>query len=300
VPLQNIDLDLAYAQCARVTRQHSKSFYLATDFLPRAKRKAIRAFYAFCRVTDDIVDVPRTGLIDLQEWRLAARQRASTQTNPVLQAWTDTQMRYAVPQQYIEELMDGCELDLQVNRYESFQQLRRYCYLVASTVGLVSMHIIGAADGSNQFSSDTTHSAIELGIALQLTNILRDIGEDLTRGRIYLPLEDLDAFGYPEPMLCDRQINDPFRALMQFQIARTDTLYEQHLPALAQLQPDGQMAVGAASLLYRGILGKIAENDFDVFNRRAHLSGWEKLLRLPGIYLKVRQFSREQKQNTQV
>jgi 15-cis-phytoene synthase len=292
VPQVQIDLERAYAHCDQVTRHHSKSFYLATDFLPHPKRRAIRAFYAFCRVTDDIVDVPRTGLSNLQEWRQAARQPTSVQSNPVLQAWTDTQRHYGVPQQYIEELMDGCELDLQVNRYETFQQLRRYCYLVASTVGLVSMHIIGAADGGREFSSETTHSAVELGIALQLTNILRDVGEDLSRGRIYLPQEDLRAFGYSEKMLCDLCVNHQFRQLMQFEIERTDVLYEQHLPALSQLQPDGRMAVAVAAILYRGILGKIIENDFDVFNQRAHLSRFEKLRRLPRIYVEVQRFGK--------
>jgi phytoene synthase len=280
----------AYAHCEAVTRQHSRSFFLATQFLPAAKRQAIRTFYAFCRTTDDLVDVPhgsaRESMHDLAEWRMAARRATATQTNPVLLAWSDIRDRYAVPQHFVEELIDGCMLDLQVCRYETYEQLRRYCYLVASTVGLVSMHIIGSADGKT-FDAPTTQAAIELGIALQLTNILRDIGEDLARGRIYLPRNELAEFGYTERELNARNNNRAFRQLMQFLINRTEKLYADNVHSIAKLNPDGRMAVGSAIWLYRGILNKIQQNNFDVFSRRAHLSTLEKLLRLPGIYARI-------------
>ena len=287
---EKAELAIAYAHCEEVTKHHSKSFYLATHFLPREKRRAIRAFYAFCRTTDDIVDLPRTAFLNLEEWRFAARKPPSAQTNPVLLAWADAKQRYALPQQYAEELIDGCELDLRVSRYENFAQLRRYCYLVASTVGLISMHIIGSTDASG-FDAPTTDSAIELGIALQLTNILRDVSEDLTRGRIYLPQDELADFGYPERDLCEQKNTEPFQRLMQFQISRTDKLYQDNFFGIAKLKQDGRMAVGSAILLYRGILGKITQNGYNVFTQRAHLSTAEKLSRLPGIYAQVRGLS---------
>jgi phytoene synthase len=289
---ERAELAIAYAHCEQVTKHHSKSFYLATSFLPREKRRAIRAFYAFCRTTDDIVDLPRTAFLNLEEWRHAARKAPSAQTNPVLLAWAHTRDRYNVPQQYAEELIDGCELDLRVSRYQNFEQLRRYCYLVASTVGLISMHIIGSTDDKG-FDGPTTDSAIELGIALQMTNILRDVGEDLTRGRIYLPQEEMADFGYPERDLCEQKNTAQFQGLMQFQIDRTDALYRDNLYGIAKLKQDGRMAVGSAILLYRGILNKIEQNRYNVFTKRAHLSTAEKLTRLPSIYAQIRSMKYE-------
>lgn len=281
------ELNDAYDHCEAVTKDHSKSFYMATSFLPFAERRAIRAFYAFCRTTDDMVDGPRASLVNLDEWRHAARRPAAAQTNRVLLAWADTREHYHLPTQYCEELIDGCEMDLRISRYDTFDQLQRYCYFVASTVGLISMHIIGSVDG-RPFDARTTQAAIDLGIALQLTNILRDVGEDLTRGRIYLPLEDLARFGYTEQNLLGRVNDERFQRLMQYQIDRTNALYTNNLFGLTQLKADGRMAVGSAILLYRSILEKIVHNGYNVFTRRAHLSTAEKLMRLPGIYAQVR------------
>ncbi|MCL5998384.1 MAG: squalene/phytoene synthase family protein [Chloroflexi bacterium] len=287
-------LDAAYTYCDWVTREHSKSFYLSTRFLPADIRCAIRAFYAFCRVTDDMVDVPQHGLGSsaamnhLAEWRLAARLPAAAQCHPVLSAWADTRDRYNVPQEYVEDLIDGCEMDLRISRYETFDELRAYCYRVASTVGLISMHIIGVTGDSPTLLQQAKAAAITLGIALQLTNILRDVGEDMVRGRIYLPLADMRRFRYTEDDLCAGKIDERFRALMQFQIDRTQQLYEHGWSGIAYLKQEGRLAVGAAISLYRDILDCIVRNNFDVFNRRAHLGSLAKLSRVPLIYLRVR------------
>jgi phytoene synthase len=291
-PDNEVDLERAFELCAEITRDHSKSFFFSTSFLPREKRRAIRAFYAFCRTTDDMVDVlakgePETRAI-LDTWRRASRQSPSEQDNPVLVAWTTVRDRYGVPQSLIEELIDGCEMDLTISRYETWADLRRYCYCVASTVGLVSMHIIGVNGDDPALFERSRQPAIELGIALQLTNILRDVGEDLGRERIYLPQEDMRRFDYTEQDLRRRAIDDRFRALMQFEIDRAQQLYQSSVPAIASLKPEGRVAVGAAALLYRDILDKIVENQFDVFSRRAHLSFKDKLQRMPGIAWKVR------------
>jgi 15-cis-phytoene synthase len=286
-----VNLDEAYTYCADVTREHSKSFYFSTHFLPAEKRRAIRAFYAFCRATDDMVDAPGQGACvaaSMAEWRSASRLPRAAQHHPILSAWADARDRYGVPQQYIEELIDGCEMDLRITRYETFDQLREYCYRVASTVGLVSMCVIGMNDERPEMLARARESAITLGVALQLTNILRDVGEDLSRGRIYLPQEDLRRFRYTESDLRAGTIDQRFRALMQFQIDRTHRLYEAGWNGIAYLKQEGRLAVGAAISLYRSILDRIVKNDYNVFTQRAHLSTLDKLQRIPAIYLRVR------------
>ena len=296
----NFTLDAAYTFCADLTREHSKSFYFSTRFLPAEKKRAIRAFYAFCRATDDIVDHlsnETNAAQQLAYWRTAARLPGKAQRNPILSAWADTRDRYHVPQNYIEELIDGCQMDLRVNRYDTFDDLRQYCYRVASTVGLVSMHIIGVNNDDERLLQQAQQCATTLGIALQLTNILRDVGEDWQRGRVYLPQEDLRRFGYSEDDLRAGVSNERFRALMRFEIERTHRLYDEGWHGIAYLNREGRLAVGAAIGLYRNILDRIAQNDFDVFTRRAHLSLLGKIKRIPGIYLNVRALD-PQPQNT--
>lgn len=289
IPTQEgvVDLERAYALCDQVTRDHSKSFYFSTVFLPAEKRRAIRAFYAFCRTTDDMVDVASNRCPEtLANWRESARLPAREQTNPVLQAWATVRDRYQVPQRYIDELIDGCETDLTVSRYANWDTLRRYCYCVASTVGLVSMHIIGVRNPAQ--TERAIDLATDLGIALQLTNILRDVGEDIRRGRIYIPQEDMQRFNYTEDDVRNGVIDARFKALMRFQMDRADAYYDRGMTGIPLLNADGRLAVAAAGMLYRGILGKIHLNDYDVYNRRAHLTNGEKMQRLPGIYMRVR------------
>jgi phytoene synthase len=197
--------------------------------------------------------------------------------DPVLLAWHDTSTRYALPRALADELLAGVGMDLSINRYQTFDDLRLYCYRVASVIGLLSMHIIGYEEGAEPY-------AIHLGTALQLTNILRDIGEDAARGRIYLPLEDLERFGLREEDILNRVQDQRFRELMQWQIARAERLYQEAWPGILLLHRDGQFAVAAAALLYRAILPRITANDYDVFTTRAFVSGGEKLLLLPRIW----------------
>jgi 15-cis-phytoene synthase len=285
------DLERAYDLCADITREHSKSFFFSTRFLPADKRLAIRAFYALCRTTDDLVDIPCRDISpvnNITAWRQQSRLPYNHQNNPILIAWADVRDRYQVQQNYIEELIDGCEMDLCIKRYESFAELQAYCYRVASTVGLVSMHIIGTTSSDQASLAQARDSAVKLGIALQLTNILRDIGEDLARGRIYLPSEDMQRFHYSEADLHTGIIDERFRALMRFEIDRANQLYTAGWPGIAYLKPDGRLAVGAAIALYRGILDRIVQNDFNVFTHRAHLTTLAKISHIPSIYLRVK------------
>ena len=170
-----------------------------------------------------------------------------------------------------EQLLDGVERDLVQRRYNTFEDLSVYCYNVASTVGLMSMHITG-------FSlRDAIPYAIKLGVALQLTNILRDIGEDWAAGRLYLPLEELSLFQLSEDDLAAKTVDDRWRAFMRFQIARARRLYAEAMPGIAFLHPDGRFAVAAAATLYQGILNDIELHDFSVFDRRAYVSKGRKL-----------------------
>jgi phytoene synthase len=172
-------------------------------------------------------------------------------------------------------------MDISPRTFSTWIELRRYCYLVASTVGLLSLPILGLARGAS-LPVAASHAAA-LGVALQLTNILRDVGEDADRGRIYLPLEDLQRFGVTEDELRRKTMSNRFAALMRFEIQRARALYHEALPGIALLRGNTRPAVGTAALLYQGILDEIEALRFDVFSRRAHLSTGKKILRMPRI-----------------
>jgi phytoene synthase len=276
-------LTRAYAHCDSVTALHSRSFYLATSLLPGDKRRAIRALYAFCRVSDDIVDCPEGDAErSLAAWRTKALSSELSKSDLVVTAWVDTRLRYRIPHRYAEQFIQGVARDLDQKRYDTFEDLAAYAYGVASTVGLMSMHIIGFSGG------EAIPYAIKLGVALQLTNILRDVREDWRAGRVYLPAEELAEFGLTEADLAAGQMDDRWRAFMRFQIARNRRLYAEAWPGIALLDRDGRLAVAAAGELYRAILGDIEAHDYDVFARRAHVSGWSKLRMLPGIWWRNR------------
>lgn len=280
-----LSLQQAFAHTEQLTRRHSATFFSATALLPGAARRAIRALYAFCRTTDDLVDLETATLADVERWRVQARHPSRRQTDPVLQAWARIREQHEVDTSYQEELIDGVAMDLRQHRYETWADLRRYCYLVASTVGLLSMPIIGLTPGAT-FAQARPY-AVTLGIALQLTNILRDVGEDALRGRVYLPLEDLRRFNLTPEDILNRVHDDRFVALMRFEIARAQTLFEEALPGVALLAPAARPAVGAAALFYRAILERIESLHYDVHTQRAHTTGFQKLALLPGILWKV-------------
>lgn len=273
----------AYAACDAITTSHSRTFHLASLLLPPEKRRAIRALYAFCRRADDIVD---GGAPDAAEALAAWRQRTAMLMPPpddlVAIAWADTRARYGIPQRYAEQLIEGVGRDLTRWRYVSFDDLAAYAYGVASTVGLMSMHIIGYT------SQDAIPYAIKLGVALQLTNILRDVHEDWALGRVYLPLDELVAHRLTQADLAAGRVDDRWRAFMRFQIGRCRRLYAEAWPGIALLHKDGRFAIAAAADLYRAILDDIERHDYDVFARRAHVGTMHKLRRLPSLWLRVR------------
>lgn len=279
-------LDGAYDYCARVTHAHSRTFFLASALLPAPKRRAVRALYAFCRSTDDLIDEIETGHAHAEKvfanWRVRLSTPHPVANDPVPLAWADAQARYRIPQGYADQLIAGVARDLTQKRYESFAELAEYGYGVASTVGLMAMHIVGFT------TPDALPYAVKLGIALQLTNILRDIAEDWQTGRLYLPLDELEAFGLTETHVATGRVNDRWREFMRFQIDRARSLFDESQPGIALLKPDGRFAIAAAATLYRGILDDIEASDYDVFHRRAHVGRWGKLSRLPGTWWRSR------------
>lgn len=285
------DLVAAYLHCEQITAEHSRSFHLASRLLPPEKRRATRALYAFCRMTDDLVDEPdegadlsreeRLGL--LKEWQTRAFDPAPSSDDALVLAWADARARFHIPQRYAEQLIDGVAQDLTHSGYQTFADLTGYCYGVASTVGLMSMHIVGYR------GAEAIPYAVKLGVALQMTNILRDVMEDWRNGRLYLPREELDSFGIAPEEIGER-VDYRWREFMRFQIARNRQLYAEAWPGIGLLARDGRFSIAAAADLYRQILNDIENHGYDNLSRRAYISKWQKLSRLPGIWWSSRRF----------
>jgi len=265
--------------CEQITRVNSRSFFLSSQLLPAAKRQAIRVLYAFCRTSDDIVDLPHESqpANRLANWLWLVSNREWASLHPVLPAWHQTCQRFELPEHLVKELLAGVAMDLSINRYQSFEDLWLYCYRVASVVGLLSMRITGFEEGAEPY-------AIKLGVALQLTNILRDVAEDAQRGRIYLPQEDLARFGLNDDDILAGVHDERFQALMEFEIVRARKLYAESWTGIGMLAPDSRLAVAAASRFYGAILDKIVEQNYNVFKQRAALSTSEKLRMLPKLW----------------
>jgi phytoene synthase len=280
----DVSLRAAYKHAEKITAEHSKSFHFASVLLPEEKRSAVRALYAFCRTVDDIVDesADEQRESQLDYWRMMVETASFLDDDLIAAAWADTLARYHIPRHYALQLIDGVARDLTQTRYQTFEELATYCYGVASTVGLMSMYIIGFK------SNDAVPYAIKLGVALQMTNILRDVGEDYRNGRLYLPREELSFYGIREQGIAEGRITDNWRQFMKFQIERTRQLYEESWAGVKLLEREGQLAIGAASIFYQGILDEIEKNDYDVFTRRASLSAIQKLSRIPALWMKVK------------
>lgn len=278
----------SYAHCRAITRSYAKTFYLATRFLPNKKQRSIFAIYALCRYIDDLVDETQDLIANkkvnpaqldylLEEWQLKLELAYKTgeADNPILIAFVDTLQSFSIPMKYPLELMEGVCMDLNKNRYETFEELYTYSYKVASVVGLMTSEVFGYS------SDEAIPHAVDLGIAMQLTNILRDIGEDLNRNRIYLPKEDLDRFNITEKDLFEGQIDDRFISFMDFQIKRARNYYDSADKGIALLSSDSRLPVSLSRHNYSRILDRIEQNKYQVFSKRAHLTTSEKLAILP-------------------
>lgn len=286
------EIENAYRYCENVTKIHAKSFYFATKFLPPEKRKCVYPIYAFCRHVDDAVDEAelsseREIVEAVAEWQLILDDIYSKTENPkpktenqnfVLTAWRDLLRKHKIPQKLPQELMRGVLMDTETNRYETFEDLYVYCFCVASTVGLMSSEILGYE------KPETLLYAEALGIAMQLTNILRDVKEDAAMNRIYLPQEDLRRFGVSEEQIFAGKFDANFAELAKFQIARARSYYEKAEKGIPMLEPDARFCVLLAARLYARILDEIERQNYDVFLKRAHLNLPQKIFLMPKIW----------------
>lgn len=271
----------ALKQTEQVIRAHSKTFFFATALLPAEERRAIRSLYAFCRASDDLVDHAGAHPEEFAAWQAEVGLPADRQSNPILITWAHAREKYVINRRYEQELLEGIQMDLQFRPFQTWEDLEVYCYRVASTVGLLSMPIIGLAPGVT--FEQAAPAAVKLGIALQLTNILRDIGEDGRQGRIYLPVEDLAKFNLTLRDIHNQTFDGRFIALMQYEIERARELYREALPGIAMLSAHARPAVWAAALLYQRILDEIEAIGYQVYRHRAHTTLAQKLAMLPRI-----------------
>ena len=290
-------LDQAYEICRKETQQWAKTFYLGTLLLPQEKRKAIWAIYVWCRRTDEIMDSveastkSQTELSDnLDEWEENTKNvfkgNIKSELDSVL---LDTIKKYPQSIKPYLDMIDGQRMDLNKFRYKDFDELKLYCYRVAGTVGLMTQNVMGidSAYTSAPWSAmpDPSEAAVALGIANQLTNILRDVGEDSQRGRIYLPQVDIEKFNYSEEELLQGKINKQWKSLMNFQLTRAREWFQKSEDGIKWLSSDARWPVWTSLRLYRGILDSIERLDYDVFNNRAFVKNSVKALEIPISFL---------------
>jgi len=290
-------LDKAYEICRKETQKWAKTFYLGTLLLPQEKRRAIWAIYVWCRRTDEIMDSVEAStksqdeLSDnLDEWEENTKNvfkgNIKSELDSVL---LDTIERYPQSIQPYLDMIDGQRMDLNKFRYKDFDELKLYCYRVAGTVGLMTQNVMGidSAYTSAPWSAmpDPSEAAVALGIANQLTNILRDVGEDRHRGRIYLPQADIEKFNYSEEDLLKGIINKQWKELMNFQLTRAREWFQKSEDGIKWLSSDARWPVWTSLRLYRGILDSIEKLDYDVFNNRAFVKNSVKALEIPISFL---------------
>jgi len=270
-----MDLASSYTYCERLARREAGNFYHAFRMLPRLQRRAMCALYAFMRVADDLADSPPAGGSG-RDLLLAYRgdfdrALAGDHRHPLFPALYDTVASYRIPREYLDAVLDGVAMDLDPVVYATFDELYRYCYRVASAVGLACIHIWGFKDEQAKVLAE------KAGIAFQLTNILRDLGEDAARGRIYLPQEDLERYGYDAAALGRGERSDRFRALMAFEVKRARQYYDAALPLTPLLERHGRAVFLVMLRTYRGLLDAIEARNYDVFTSRVRLGAWRKL-----------------------
>lgn len=286
----------AYEECRRITELFSKTFYMGTQLMSEDKQKAVWAVYTWCRRTDELVDGPRVS------------QRSDT-LNEVLRDWherTDELFAYGKARDSLDlalvdvctnfpdmqaepfrEMINGMQMDVDLDRFETWDDLYLYCYRVAGTVGLMTLPIMGTVKPGRDGLREASESALALGLGLQLTNILRDVGEDRLRGRIYLPLDELRAFNYTPEELLNCVNDDRYKALIKFQIARARAYFQRAKAGIPLLSPDARLPVQASLDMYSQILDVIEENDYDNFHRRAYISKRKKMATIPMSYLRT-------------
>ena len=277
-PIPN-ELFEAYDAARDVCRVHARSFHFASHFLPRPKRDHAYAVYAFCRRLDDAADVAGSeasvdGFCRLLDDCYSGRLGRSE--DPVMQAFSHTVHACQIPRTHFDALADGCRMDFTVNRYETWAELERYCFRVAGVIGLIMCRVFDVA------APEAQAHAVAMGNAMQLTNILRDVREDMDRGRIYLPAQDMERFKVGPRQLASRRWTPPFAQLMRFEVQRARSLYRDGAAGIGYIANDGsRLTACVMAVVYGGILRAIESVEYDVFRRRASVSLFGKLGRVP-------------------
>ena len=277
-------LEQSYEECKRLNALHGKTYYLATLLLPAAKRPPVHALYGFARFADEIVDdlastlSPQEKAVALRTWgdSVLADLRAGESNDHIGRALVDTVKKHSIPLEYFEAFMTSMEMDLTVTRYQSYDDLMTYVYGSAVVIGLEMLPILGYNDPR------AIEAATALGTAFQLANFIRDIGEDIDRGRIYMPLDDLARFGVDEAMLLKRELTPQIVEAIKYQIARVRELQAVAEAGINYLDPISRPCIRAASELYCGIVDEIEAIGYDIFNKRATTSTWRRA-RVAGI-----------------
>lgn len=262
----------SYAFCRSVARRRAKNFYYSFVLLPRQQSDAMCAIYAFMRYCDDLSDEPGATREAMERWRCALADALGGKFDryPAWAAFCDTVQRYRIPHEYLFQMIEGVTSDLEPRVFRTFDELYRYCYQVASVVGLCTIHVFGFQ------SPDALPLAEKCGVAFQLTNILRDIAEDAARERVYLPEEDLRRFGVGPHELRNRRPGDALRCLMQFEAERARAYYRESQPLVDLIDRRSRPALRALIGIYSRLLSRIEERNFDVFTERVSLPDAEK------------------------
>jgi len=294
-------LDEAYERAGVVTAEWAKTFYLGTKLMTPEKARAVWAIYVWCRRTDELVDGPNASRITpeaLDRWEERLEGIFAGRPYDILDAaLTDTVTKYPVHIQPFRDMIDGMRMDLVKSRYQTYDELYGYCYKVAGTVALMTTPVMGINPAYDGPLENVYKAALALGTANQLTNILRDVGEDVNeRNRIYVPLDELEQFSIAESDVVSGmfaattgKIDDRWRRFMEFQIGRTRQIFADAEAGVDQLAPDARLPVWSALILYRQILDGIEKNDYDNFTKRAYVPKWKKFLSLPRAFLRAQE-----------
>ncbi len=273
----NKSVKASYRYAKEQTAFHSKSFFLSSAMLPKEKRWDTYALYNFCRYADNIVDNPRHRTVEelieevnYMEKEIRIAYRYGESEHPVLKSFIVVAQKYAIPMKYALELLEGVKMDLNKNRYENFDELYLFAYRVAGVVGLMMSYVLGFS------SEDALPYAKKLGIAMQLTNILRDVQEDKNMNRIYLPLDEMRRFGLREEDFFEENASPLMRDFMQYQVNRANRFYQEAQEGINMLTPNTQFAIYAASKIYQGILIKIEARNYNPFLGRVWITQGKK------------------------
>ncbi|CAM8967703.1 unnamed protein product [Rhodiola kirilowii] len=284
-------LNKAYERCRHICAEYAKTFYLGTLLMTKERQKAIWAIYVWCRRTDELVDGPNaihmtSAVLDRWEQRLDDIFDGHPYDD-LDAALSDTVSNFPVDIKPFRDMIEGMRMDTRKSRYANFQELYLYCYYVAGTVGLMSVPIMGIAPESSVSAQVVYNSALDLGIGNQLVNILRDVGEDAMRGRVYLPQDELAQFGLSDEDIFSMKVTDKWREFMREQIKRARSYFNQAEEGASQLDKDSRWPVWSSLILYRQILDAIEANDYDNLTKRAYVGRTQKFLMLPLAYTRT-------------